>query len=131
MANDESKGPIAIIEPLAQDLGHLVDLHADLLRSEVREAAGEVSPALASLAAGVGLAGAGGFLGALAIVHVLDRSTRLPLWACYGLVGGCLSAAGLALVGSGAQRLSTVSLVPHETIATLKEDLKWLRDKTT
>jgi hypothetical protein len=118
------------IEPAAQDAGRLVELHVDLLRSEIRQTASEVAPAAASLAAGAGLAAAGGLLGSLALVHGLHRTGRLPLWGCYGLVGGLLGAVGAGLMGSGGRRLSQVDVVPRETLATLKEDLEWVRGKT-
>lgn len=130
MADHEKLSPWEQIKPIAQDAERLMGLHADLLRSELRESVGEISPALASIGAGAGLAAAGGFLGSLMLVHGLHRSTRLPLWGCYGLVGGLLGAVGVGLMGTGARRLSTASLIPHETIATLKEDLEWIREKT-
>ena len=130
MGHNKKTSPYELIKPIAQDAERLVGLHADLLRSELRQTASEVSPALVSLGAGAGLATAGGFLGSLMLVHGLHRSTRLPLWGCYGLVGGLLGAVGVGLMGTGARRLSSVSLIPYETIATLKEDLEWIREKT-
>ena len=65
------------------------------------------------------------------LVHGLHRTTRLPLWGCYGLVGGLLGTIGVGLVVGGTRRLSSVNLLPRETIATLGEDLEWIRNKTT
>jgi hypothetical protein len=130
LTQDETPGVVDRLEAIAQDAERLVSLHADLLRSELRESTAQAVPALASLGAGAGLAVAGGLLGSLAVVHALHRATRLPLWGCYGLVGGLLGAAGAGLAGSGARRLSKVQLIPRETLATLKEDLEWVRNKT-
>ena len=130
MAKDIASKATEQIEPIVQDAERLVQLHVDLLRSELRQSAGEVAPALASLGAGAGLAAAGGLLGSLALVHGLRRTTRMPLWTCYGLVGGVLGAVGFGLMGSGGRRLSGVSIVPYETLAVLKEDLEWVKGKT-
>jgi hypothetical protein len=127
LAKDITSKVAEQIEPVAHDAERLVELHVDLLRSELRQAAGEVSPALASLGVGAGLATAGGLLGSLALVHGLQRTTPMPLWTCYGLVGGVLGAVGVSLMGSGGRRLSGVSLVPYETLAALKEDLEWVK----
>lgn len=130
LSEDETPNVGERLEPIARDAERLAGLHADLLRSELRQSAAAATPALISLGAGAGLAVAGGLLGSLAIVHALHRASRLPLWGCYGLVGGLLGAAGAGLVGSGARRVSEVSFIPHETLATLKEDFEWVQGKT-
>jgi hypothetical protein len=130
LAQDETPNVLERFGPIVHDAERLVGLHAELLRSELRQSAAQVTPALASLGAGAGLAVAGGLLGSLALVHALQRATRLPLWGCYGLVGGLLGAAGVGLLGSGARQVSGISLIPRETIATLKEDLEWVKGKT-
>ena len=130
MAQDQTPDVVERLETIAHDTERLVDLHAELLRSELRQAADQATPALASIGAGAGLAAAGGLLGALALVHALHRGTRLPLWGCYSLVGGLLGATGIGLMDSGARQISGISLIPHQTIATLKEDLKWLKGTT-
>jgi len=127
LADDESLTDR--LEPIAHDAERLFDLHAELLKSELRQSVAQATPALASLGVGAGLAVTGGFLGSLALVHALNRATRLPLWSCYGLVGGLLGAAGAGLMSSGAHQLSEVNLIPHETIATLKEDIEWVKGK--
>lgn len=130
MAQDETLDVGERLEPIAHDAERLVGLHAELLRSELRQSAAQITPAMVSLGAGAGLAAAGGLLGSLAIVHALHRTTRLPLWGCYGVVGGLLGAAGAGLLGSGARQISEVELIPRETLATLKEDFQWVTGKT-
>ncbi|MFO0908823.1 MAG: phage holin family protein [Isosphaeraceae bacterium] len=118
------------IEPVAHDLERLSQLHVDLLKSELRQSVATATPALAEVGLGSGLVVTGGVLGLVAAVHALQRSTRIPLWACYGLVGGILGSAGWVLVRSGARRVSEVSFVPRETLATLRDDYAWLREAT-
>jgi hypothetical protein len=119
-----------IVEPIADDVGKIADLHGELLRSEAKQSFDEAIPALVGLGAGAGLALAGGLLGSLALVHGLHRSSRLPIWGCYGLVGGMLGITGVGLMGMQGRRLSAVNFIPHETLAVLKEDLQWVRGKT-
>jgi hypothetical protein len=130
LAKDMTSKVAEAAETVAHDAERLAQLHLDLLKSELRQAANEASPALASLGAGAGLAAAGGLLGSLALVHGLQRAARLPLWACYGLVGGALGAVGVGLMGSGGRQLSGVRLIPYETLATLREDLEWVKGTT-
>ena len=87
MAKHETSALVDQVRPIVQDAERLATLHTDLLRSELRQTASAVLPALSSIGAGAGLAAAGGFLASLALVHGLHRSSRLPLWGCYGVVG--------------------------------------------
>jgi Putative Actinobacterial Holin-X, holin superfamily III len=130
MASNETSELVEKVEPIAHDAERLVALHVDLLKSELRQTATAVSPALTSIGVGAAMAATGGLLGSLALVHVLQRSTRVPLWGCYGIVGALLGTVGVGLVGSGGRRLSSVSFIPYETLATLQEDLAWVTGKT-
>jgi hypothetical protein len=131
MAKDETSALVDQVQPIVRDAGRLASLHTDLLRSELGQKAAAVSPALSSVVAGVGFASAGGLLASLALVHGLHRSSRLPLWGCYGVVGAVLGTVGVALIGSGRRRISSVDLIPHETLATIREDFAWVKEKTT
>jgi hypothetical protein len=130
MAKDETSELVENFEPIADDAKRIIALHVDLLRSELRQTVSAASPALTSIGAGAAMAATGGLLGSLALVHLLHRSTRAPLWGCYGIVGALLGTVGVGLMGSGGRRLSSVSLIPYETLATLQEDIAWVTGKT-
>ncbi len=130
MVSKERQSLGEIVEPLASDVGKIASLHGELLRSEVKQSIDEALPALVSVGAGVGLAFAGGLLGSLALVHGLHRSSRLPIWSCYGLVGGVLGFTGVELMRMQGRRLSAANFIPHETLAALKEDIQWVTGKT-
>ena len=116
---------------VARDTQRLVALHADLLRSELREELAEARRAAGAMGAGAGLVAAGGLLGSLTAVHGLQRATRLPLWGCYGLVSGLLTAAGAGMLVAGARWASRLDLVPRQTIEALRENVSWLKDQAT
>jgi hypothetical protein len=118
-----------LLRAIASDAERLVGQHAELLRGEIRDGLGAAPAAMATIGAGAGLVAAGGLLGTLMLVHGLHKSTRIPLWGCYGLVGGVLAAAGCGLVRVGTRRAASISLVPRETIAALREDIAWLKDQ--
>ncbi len=96
-----------IVGGTIEDLEKLIGQHFDLLRSEMREELGKVKTAAASLGAGAGAATLAGVFGAVMLVHLLHDTTRLPLWACYGAVGGLFGAAGAGLLGRGGGRRRT------------------------
>jgi hypothetical protein len=116
-----------LLGAVARDAGALAGQHLDLLRAELRHDLAEAGLAAASIGAGAGLTAAAGMLGALMLVHKLHSATRLPLWGCYGLVGGALGALGAGLIGAGVQRAGGVDLVPRQSLAALREDFEWVK----
>lgn len=120
-----------LVGMIAGDTERLLGLHLDLLRSELRGEVREVVAAVASMGAGAGLVATGGILGSVMAVHGLHQATRLPLWKCYGLVGGLLATVGAGMLVTGARRAANVSLAPRQTIEALKENLAWIKDQAT
>jgi len=133
MAADASRtnaGEITkLVGLIARDGERLLNQHTRLLRSELHEGVHAVPRVIAEVGAGAACMAVGGGLGVLMLVHGLHRSTRLPLWSCYGLVGGALAAVGAGLMTSGARRAAGISLVPRETIGALREDALWLKNQ--
>lgn len=114
---------------VVNDCERLVTDHIALARAELREQWDEAKASAVHLGLGAGLVAAGGFFGIVAAAHYLHRSTRLPLWSCYGLTAGALAAAGMPLVKTGLRegaRLGFPSL--PQTVQTLKEDARWLKE---
>ena len=84
------------------------------------------------MGAGTVLVATGGILTTLMLVHGLQRATRLPLWGCYGLVGGAVGAFGAGLLVGGMRKAGDVHLaVPPQSLAALKENLAWIGDQAT
>ena len=114
-----------LLGDLVQDGRRLLEQQIDLFRAEARPALRRVEGALGSLSAGGGLLAAGGLLTGLMVAHLLHRTTGMPLWACLGLTGAGLGAAGGRLVQVGQARLTTRPSFPQST-ASLGENLAWL-----
>lgn len=114
---------------LTDDLKNLVQQEARLARVEVQAKLLLLTQNLGMLAIGAGVLYAG-FLVALFGAVAYLNSAGVPAWQ-----GGALIAllalgvgGGLAVAGLGA--LKNMSLVPGQTITTLKEDAKWLKEQT-
>lgn len=116
-------------------VGHaerLVGQQLDLLRSEVREELRRAGGAALSFGTGAGVLAAGGFLVPPMLAHLLHRHTKLPLWACYGLLAGALGAAGVGLLARARRQAAGLHLPAlPETTAGLQENLTWLKDQAT
>jgi hypothetical protein len=83
-----------------------------------------------SFGVGAGLAASGGMLTTLMLVHGLHRATGLPLWVCYGLVGGALGAAGAGFLSRASRQMSRVDLTDlPQSAQALKENLSWAKEQ--
>ena len=114
-----------LLGDLVRDGRRLLDQQLDLFRAEAGPAVRRAGDALGSLSAGGGFMAAGGVLTGLMLAHLLHRTTGVPLWACFGLVGAGLGVAGGRLVQAGQSRLATTPTLPQSTAA-LGENLAWL-----
>src|SRR5262249_61034320 len=123
MARDVVKAEVhdmaSLVGAIARDTERLLGQHADLLRSELREGLRGAPAAMAAIGAGAGLLAAGGLLGSLMLVHGLHKSTRIPLWACYGLVGGAMAAVGGGLVLAGTRPAAAPHGLPRAATTAL------------
>jgi len=115
--------------------GMLLDVKS-LLRQEVQLFKDEVKLEIATAgrAATQFLIGAAlGLLGLLflllMLVHGLHEWTLLPLWACYGLVGGALAGTGLALLVRAQSVAGRVQAAPRRTLYSMKENLQWIKER--
>jgi hypothetical protein len=121
----------SLAKGILDDAQNLLTEHLELFRSEVKEELGKARIAALSLGTGAGLVALGGVLSALTVAHLLHRSTRLPLWSCYGIVSGLLGATGVGLLYNASRTIATVQLAPPpETARALQEDANWLRRDT-
>jgi len=104
----------------------------EIVRSEVRlakiETAEEFSKAKSSailLAAGT----AGGLLAALFLLLAIASALalRLPFWAAALIVGSSVALAASLSIGKGLRQLRQVHHAPQRTVASIKENLTWIK----
>jgi hypothetical protein len=120
----------SLVGGIVQDTGTLLGQQVQLLRAELTQEARRAGGAVAAAAAGGGLLAAGGLLSGMMLAELLHSSTKLPLWLCYGAIGGGLGATGYALLRKGSRDIGTVQVVPPpETAAALKENVAWAKQQ--
>lgn len=120
----------ALIGGIINDARDLMLQEFTMAKLEVQDELRRTKAAAISLGIGIGIAAVGGLLLLLMLVHLLHALTPIPLWGCYGIVGGVLLLAGLLLLYSGKKTAEEIAVVP-ETVETLKENAKWIREQTT
>jgi Putative Actinobacterial Holin-X, holin superfamily III len=120
-----------LVNGLVSDVTLLLRQELALAKYEIYEEAGKTKAAVASLGVGIGIAAVGGLLLIIMLVHLLRALTDWPLWMCYGVVGGVCAIVGVVLLYKGKQQLSQIEMVPQQTVETMKENVRWLKEKAT
>lgn len=102
-----------------------------MAKLEVQDELRRSKEAAVSFGIGIGIAAVGGILLILMLVHLLHMYTALPLWGCYGIVGGVLVLLSLIFLYSGKRTAKEIDVIPPETVETLKENAQWIKETTT
>jgi Putative Actinobacterial Holin-X, holin superfamily III len=121
----------ALLTGLVDDAKVLLQQEVALAKHEIRAELRKIMLAIVSLGLGGGIAVVGGWLLILMLVHLLHALTALPLWACYGIVGGLFAIGGVVLIVIGKQKLAHLHLVPQDTAETMQENLQWIKKQVT
>ncbi len=113
---------------LSQEFSQLVRHEVNLAKTEVTEKASAAGKDVGFMAAG----GAVAYIGLMAVVAgiIIALGHAIPLWLSAVVVGLVVAGAGYFLVQRGMTALKATSLVPEQTIETLKEDATWMREQT-
>ncbi len=122
-------------------LGGIISDFGDLIKQEIRFAKAEIKSdlnktreAATTLGIGVGLASLSGLLLAWMLVHLLHWITsppeldpaKLPVWACFGIVGLAFGVLGGVLVMTSIRKFQSFNPLPDQTAQTLKENVQWI-----
>lgn len=118
-----------LVSDLMGDVKQLIRQELALAKHEIHGEIRKTTGALVALGIGIGLAALGGLLLVITLVHLLNALTPLPLWACYGIVGGVCAIIGFIMLYRGKQQISQIDIVPQHTVATMKENARWIKEK--
>ena len=122
-------GLIGLLGGLIEDVRTLLRQELQLLRDEFFLEIGKIRQAVVAIGAGIGFTVLGGVFALIMLVQVLHQFVHLPLWACYGLIGGLLLAVGVFLLIKAKQSLENFNLMPRRTLRSMKEDAQWIKEQ--
>ena len=132
MMNDtSSSGFMNLITGILTDVRVLLRQEVELLRDEVKLELSKAGRAASGFGIGAALIAVGTLFFLLMLVHGLHEWTVLPLWACYGIVGGLLAGIGATLLFRAWSLAGSVHPAPHRTIHAMKENVQWIKDRMT
>lgn len=116
-----------LVGGIVGDAQDLLQQQLALFRHEVHEDIRKTREGLIILACGFFLAQTGfAVLCFMAVYLLASVQPTLPLWGCFGIVGGLLTVAGLACLAGGYWFFQSFNPLPDESARALKENLKWI-----
>jgi hypothetical protein len=124
--NDERTLP-EVMNHIVGNIQEIIGAEFQLAKTEIKE---EISKASAPAATfGAGLVISFFALGFLLLAAVYALSIVIAAWLAALLVGVTLTAAGIALISSGAKKLKEVNVLPEKTADSLKENMQWAKNQ--
>jgi hypothetical protein len=107
-----------------------------LIRQEVALAQAEITQKAMSAGKNVGYLAAGGFVGyagLLAIIAgvIMGLSYFIPAWLAAIIVGAIIGVVSYVLVTSALTALRNMDVKPTETVESIKEDARWLKNQVS
>ena len=119
----------ALVGGIFNDAQVLIKQELALVRRTVLDEVNKAMQAATCMGIGFTIGAVGSLLLALMLVNLLHWTSaeRLPLWACYGVVGSALMIVGSSLFYWARRRAGEVQLMPEETLVALKDNVAWIK----
>lgn len=120
----------SLVNGIITDAQDLIRQEMALARREVQEEVEKAKVAVVSFGVGLAVSMLGGLMLCFMIVYLLKLIPDLPLWLCFGIVCGLFLLGGAFLFYAAMAKIRSISLVPRQTVETMKENVRWLKNQT-
>ena len=126
---------MAAVRSFSEVLQEILRNVQDILRSEVRLAKAEIrheatQAAAAALWMSIGVVGLLSAWMFFLWTAVYLLATVLPMWAATLAIAVAMAGAGGVVIGAGLRRFARIKPMPERTIASLQENLEWMKQPT-
>ena|SRR5437660_4096350 len=119
----------ALLSGIVDDAQRLLRQEVQLARQEFKQEWQKTKSAAVSLLVGAATLALATIFLLFMVVYLLAYFTTIPMWGCYGIVGGALAVIALTLLVLGKQEAGQIQLLPSQTVATLKENAQWIQNR--
>lgn len=112
---------VSLIGSIANDAKELLLREITLTKLEVQYELRKAKSKALALGIGIGFSVLGGICLVLMLAHLLASLTPIPLWGCYGIVGGLLVVVGGVLLMAAKTQPDELDAVPLRMVKRIKE----------
>jgi hypothetical protein len=129
LAQKENRSVGELFSELANETSTLIRQEMALAQAELTQKASKAGKNVGYLAVG----GAIGYAGLLAILAgvVIALSYFMPAWLAAVIVGAVVAVVSYVLIASALSALRTMNVKPTESVESIKEDARWLRNQVS
>lgn len=120
----------SLLKGILADAQNLFQQQLALFRAEIKDDLRKTIGILVAIVSGGFMIAVGGALGCFMLVHLLNSLVpTLPLWGCFGIVGGCIALVGGITAYVAASKFKTFNPLPDESVQALKENVQWIKNR--
>lgn len=115
-----------IVSGILQDVQTLFRQEVALAKAEVKQELVTARDAAIGFSLGAGVGALAALMLSFGLVHLIAWAGSLPLGAAYAIVGVAYAAVAGVSFMTGKKALDETDFVPHQTIQTMKENVRWI-----
>lgn len=115
-----------LLSGIVTDAQTLFSQQLAMFRTEIKMDVRRTKQALVALICGLAIASIGVILLCFGLVYALEAFAKLPLWACFAIVGGLFAAGGGLAFYSALRQFQEFNPLPDESAQALKENVQWI-----
>jgi len=116
-----------LFSSLTEDMSTLIRKEVDLARTETMEKVSSATRSVVSMVAG-GMIAYAGLIGVM-IAVIVGLSRFMPLWLSALIVGIVVIVIGAIMIMSGRSSLQKMTVVPEQTVESMKENTEWAKEQ--
>ena len=121
----------SLLRGIVSDAQDLIQQQLALFRAEIKDDFRKTVGILIVIVSGALMVAVGAVLLCFMLVHLLNSIApdTLPLWACFGIVGGCVVLVGGIVAYAAAARFKTFNPLPDDSVQALQENVQWIKNR--
>ena len=116
----------ALVSGIFTDAARLFALELDLARIDILEDIRRAQGFFTLLMLGLTIAAIGLAMVLAMAAFLVNASAALPLWACFGIIGGITFLVGAAFIVWAYGKRAQVDFIPQRIAEAVKEDIQWI-----
>lgn len=131
MSSDSEFSVGTLVSSIVGDVQTLARQEITLAREEIKEELNTAKSAAIKLGIAAGVLAIGALFLLVFLALGINDLFNWPAWAGFGLLGLIGAIVGGILLSMGQKDAKAVNPMPEKTIETMKENVEWIKDRTT